>query len=139
MKHVIILKGQRNSGKSTTLRQFVPPEFGYPARKRSFYYREKRLLIISSSIHERTNWRVTIDRMLDTDYDFFIAAAWLDEMIMQGSVHRTLEDILQEEAPGMFNCVEVFTELKEPTGQHNDHKRCALEIKQKVDAIIDQI
>jgi len=135
MTNIIILKGERNSGKTITLRDYLPLQFDLRPPKRVFYYRGIKILVLNKSIHENKSWQDTINSITSLKYEIYIVAAWSDHLI-QSSLHinRRVEDILSERS-GIFNFHEVFTEIVEPSQQESDHERCAQEIKMTIDGL----
>jgi hypothetical protein len=129
MTNIIILKGERNSGKTITLRDYLPLQFNLAPPKRVFYYRGIKIRVLNKSIHENKSWRDTINSINSLKYDIYVVAAWSDHLI-QNSLHikRKVQDILSER-PGIFSFHEVFTEIVELSQQQHDHERCAQQIK----------
>lgn len=135
MTNIIILKGKQNSGKTITLRDYLPLQFNLRRRRRVFHYGEIKILVLNKSIHENKYWQDTINSIASLKYDIYIVAAWSDHLI-QKSLHvkRRVEDILSER-PGIFRFHEVSTQSVEPFEHQSDHERCAQEIKTTIDGL----
>ena len=140
LKPLIILKGFPSSGKSTCLKSHLPILFDYSDGKRSIFYNDLWILIIRRSIHESPDWQNVAKKVIECEYDIIIIAAWADECIYKSeNVKKKLEDILEEKSPNKFKYHIVHTNNRENVSeQANDQERCAIEIKNIVDAYINR-
>ncbi len=137
MRNVIILKGERSTGKSETLRSYLPPKLGYWSGKLILNYNDKRILIIRRSIHESPDWKSVIKKIIKYKDHIIVVAAWLDEIVKESKcIKRKLEEVLSSQSSDAYNFHEVFTSYqKSLTSQKQDHERCSSEIKKIIDSL----
>lgn len=137
MKNIIILKGEPNSGKSETLKDYLPPLLSAKKGQRAIIFREENILIIRRSIHESHDWKKVIEKIINCEYKIIVIAAWLDNLVQESVfIKKTLENILGNRG---FIFHQVSTTKREKIeDRNNDHHKCAKEIMNHIDAIISK-
>ena len=138
MIDVIILKGRPNSGKSITLREYLPPMLGGLIKRKYFYYRENDVFVFRRSIHESHNWKEVLEKILNKKDHIIVIPAWADEFINDSPwIKESLEDLLTNLSSSEFEFFVVQTQLFDSANEQTiDQRRCATEIKNLIDDII---
>jgi hypothetical protein len=138
MQTIIILKGKRSSGKSSSLRN-LRKLLGSNDNRMTILYKGLVITIRLMSIHENFNWDEVIDTIVSYTDDVIVLAAWEDEIINESQfINRKLEDIIKERAPRKFQFHVVHTKYIEDSNRSeitSDNLKCAKGIKRIIDDI----
>jgi hypothetical protein len=136
MTNVIILKGERNSGKTITLRDHLPLLFEMLPRQRVFHWKGIRILVHNKSIHENKDWQRTINAIIGGRYDIYVVAAWSDHLVGTSIHIRSTVEAILTESPGEYQFHGVLTEVVGPLSRLADHERSAKAIKGVIEGLI---
>lgn len=138
MKHIINIKGEKDSGNAIVLRDFLPLEFGLEVATRCFLLGEKFIRITSTSIHEDPQWVDEIKAIVETKYDIYILPLWIDEHIgLSEYVPIKIERVLNKLVPGEFRYYEIFSEKRRDFEVNEaNYRHCSKAIKNIVDGIV---
>lgn len=134
---IIIVKGQPNSGKSSSIFHFKSL-LGQTPQKMLFEHEGITLRVIVMSIHESRNWKDRLIKIIDCDQEVIIIAAWADDCVLmsQWGLLDTLENEMERQAPNQFDFHIVHTmQHTKPSQFLPDNERCANEIKVIIETV----
>ncbi|HEX2630289.1 MAG TPA: hypothetical protein VHM26_14780 [Chitinophagaceae bacterium] len=140
MKHIIILKGERNTGKTRVLKYHIQALIDMPVSKRILFYRGRRMLVMVRPLHESADWREVLAKIDSYQCDIVLLASWNDDMVSYSKyVQQTTGELISEHCSDNLTvhsfCLQKHKH-KFDIAEH--HCGIANQIKDWIDEIIDR-
>jgi hypothetical protein len=138
MKHIIVLKGLRNTGKSMILKHWLPGLLERPGGKRVLYYRNEKILLLMRPLHECGDWKQVMEKARDYPVRIVILPAWTNDIV---EISKHCKQLAEEVI--LFYCPEarLYTFQTEQLTDRKDiedsQSAIAAHMKSCIDTIID--
>ena len=128
-KLIVVLKGNRNTGKSDILGKYLKELLGIKGGKKIFLIGNRVGIIIVMSIQEYIFYKNTLKKLISDKYDIVILASWIDEIILQSKYFKsTIKEYLDNNYKEKYTYKEFYTQKVEANQIKNTNKEIARQI-----------